>query len=199
MLALLNSWVSQVIHRVFSQLPCWRLGAWLRPVSRGNRHFTVGGGRLRQSGSRTSKNPLPMLNTLSSVSVRESRIQYLCDPQLRRSATPLRMLPLEICATIAPEISSSGRPHLGLLRAASAWLRPVSRGNRHFTVGDGRLRQSGPQSEGRLLCQPALEGLTRSSRTDSTRKFGGNKFRRGAAAAWRPAAAATFVRGGRRP
>ncbi|KZV24483.1 hypothetical protein F511_42311 [Dorcoceras hygrometricum] len=24
--------------------------AWLRPVSRGNRHFTVGGGRLRQSG-----------------------------------------------------------------------------------------------------------------------------------------------------
>ncbi|KZV17851.1 hypothetical protein F511_23413 [Dorcoceras hygrometricum] len=27
------------------------------------------------------QNPLPMLNTLSSVSVRESRIQYLCDPQ----------------------------------------------------------------------------------------------------------------------
>ncbi|KZV58104.1 hypothetical protein F511_31410 [Dorcoceras hygrometricum] len=35
-----------------------------------------GGGR-----SRTSKNSSPMLNTLSSVSVRESRIQYLCDPQ----------------------------------------------------------------------------------------------------------------------
>ncbi|KZV22685.1 hypothetical protein F511_32818 [Dorcoceras hygrometricum] len=32
-------------------------------------------------GSRTPQNPLPMLNTLSSVSVRESRIQYLCDPQ----------------------------------------------------------------------------------------------------------------------
>ncbi|KZV17435.1 hypothetical protein F511_42832 [Dorcoceras hygrometricum] len=31
----------------FRQLPCWRLGAWLRPVSRGNRHFMVGGGRLR--------------------------------------------------------------------------------------------------------------------------------------------------------
>ncbi|KZV54949.1 hypothetical protein F511_33947 [Dorcoceras hygrometricum] len=30
------------------------------------------------------------------------------------------MLPLEICATIAPEISSSGRRHLGLLRRASA-------------------------------------------------------------------------------
>ncbi|KZV28387.1 glucose inhibited division protein A [Dorcoceras hygrometricum] len=31
-------------------------------------------------GSRTPQNPLLML-TLSSVSVRESRIQYLCDPQ----------------------------------------------------------------------------------------------------------------------
>ncbi|KZV41505.1 hypothetical protein F511_22057 [Dorcoceras hygrometricum] len=38
-----------------------------------------GGGHLL--GSRTSKNPLPTLSTLSSVSVRESRIQYLCDPQ----------------------------------------------------------------------------------------------------------------------
>ncbi|KZV17908.1 hypothetical protein F511_13421 [Dorcoceras hygrometricum] len=33
------------------------------------------------AGSRTPQNPLLMLNTLSSVSVRESRIQYLCDPQ----------------------------------------------------------------------------------------------------------------------
>ncbi|KZV57329.1 hypothetical protein F511_36003 [Dorcoceras hygrometricum] len=37
--------------------------------------------RSRALGSRTSKNPPPTLNTLSSVSVRESRIQYLCDPQ----------------------------------------------------------------------------------------------------------------------
>ncbi|KZV22911.1 hypothetical protein F511_29832 [Dorcoceras hygrometricum] len=59
-----------------------------------------------------------------------------------------------------------------------AWLRPVSRGNRHFTVGGGRLRQSGPRPEGKLLCQPALEGLTRSARTDSPRKVGRNKFRR---------------------
>ncbi|KZV28653.1 hypothetical protein F511_05780 [Dorcoceras hygrometricum] len=64
-----------------------------------------------------------------------------------------------------------------------AWLRPVSRGNRHFTVGGGRLRQSGPRPEGRLLSQPTLEGLTRSARTDSPRKVGRNKFRRGAAAA----------------
>ncbi|KZV40380.1 hypothetical protein F511_01702 [Dorcoceras hygrometricum] len=64
-----------------------------------------------------------------------------------------------------------------------AWLRPVSRANRHFTVGGGRLRQSGPRPEGRLLRQLALEGLTRSARTDSPRKVGRNKFRRGAAAA----------------
>ncbi|KZV45754.1 hypothetical protein F511_21220 [Dorcoceras hygrometricum] len=54
-----------------------------------------------------------------------------------------------------------------------------SQGNRHFTVGDGRLRQSGPRPEGRLLRQPALEGLTRSARTDSPRQVGRNKFRRG--------------------
>ncbi|KZV40748.1 hypothetical protein F511_24187 [Dorcoceras hygrometricum] len=64
-----------------------------------------------------------------------------------------------------------------------AWLRPVSRGNRHFTVGGGRLRQSGPRSEGRLLRQPALEGLTRSTRTETPRKVGRNKFRRGKATA----------------
>ncbi|KZV47843.1 hypothetical protein F511_31667 [Dorcoceras hygrometricum] len=32
-------------------------------------------------GSRTPQNPPQVLNTLSLVSVRESRIQYLCDPQ----------------------------------------------------------------------------------------------------------------------
>ncbi|KZV24158.1 kinesin-1-like [Dorcoceras hygrometricum] len=62
--------------------------------------------------------------------------------------------------------------------ATRAWLRPVSRGNRHFTVGGGRLRQSGPRPEARLLRQPALEGLTRSAWTDSPRQVGWNKFRR---------------------
>ncbi|KZV16731.1 Nuclear-pore anchor [Dorcoceras hygrometricum] len=74
-----------------------------------------------------------------------------------------------------------------------AWLRPVSRGNRHFTIGGGRLRQSGPRSEARLLCQPTLEGLTRSARTDSPRQVGRNNFRRGEAAA---AAAFEERRGG---
>ncbi|KZV50405.1 hypothetical protein F511_35248 [Dorcoceras hygrometricum] len=62
--------------------------------------------------------------------------------------------------------------------ATRAWLRPVSRGNWNFTVGGGRLRQSGPRPKGRLLRQPALEGLTRSARTDSPRQVGRNKFRR---------------------
>ncbi|KZV50169.1 serine/arginine repetitive matrix protein 2 [Dorcoceras hygrometricum] len=61
--------------------------------------------------------------------------------------------------------------------------RLISRGNRHFTVGGGRLRQSGPRSEGRLLCPPALEGLTRSARTNSPRQVGRNKFRRSKATA----------------
>ncbi|KZV41426.1 hypothetical protein F511_19670 [Dorcoceras hygrometricum] len=48
----------------------------------------------------------------------------------------------------------------------------------------GRNRQSGPRPETRLLCQPALEGLTRSARTDSPRRIGRKKnFRRRRAAA----------------
>ncbi|KZV17699.1 hypothetical protein F511_31311 [Dorcoceras hygrometricum] len=46
-------------------------------------------------------------------------------------------------------------------------------------AGGGRLRQSGPRPEARLLRHPTLEGLTRSSRMDSPRQLGRNKFRRG--------------------
>ncbi|KZV47947.1 hypothetical protein F511_32471 [Dorcoceras hygrometricum] len=59
----------------------------------------------------------------------------------------------------------------------------VSRGNRHFTVGGGRLRQSGLRPEARLIRQPTLDGLTRSARTDSPRQVGRNNFRRSKAAA----------------
>ncbi|KZV45133.1 hypothetical protein F511_24175 [Dorcoceras hygrometricum] len=41
---------------------------------------------------------------------------------------------------------------------------------RHFTVGGGRYRQSGPRPETGFLRQPALEGLTRSARTDFPRQ-----------------------------
>ncbi|KZV48298.1 hypothetical protein F511_18813 [Dorcoceras hygrometricum] len=76
------------------------------------------------------------------------------------------------------------------LLATRAWLRPVSRGNRHFMVDCGRQRQSGPRPETGFLHQPALEGLTRSARTDSPRQdwpeqFSGERRRRAMAAARR--------------
>ncbi|KZV48333.1 hypothetical protein F511_29250 [Dorcoceras hygrometricum] len=196
------------IHRVFLGVTFLATRAWLRPVSRVNRHFMVGGGILRQSGprpearllrqpalegltrsartdsprqvgrnnfrrskaaaatretrrrrrllgeeggghlelgSRTPQNPLPLLNTLSSVSVRESRIQYLCDPQ---------------------------------------WFRDTaSRGPTTIVAPESQFRtcptDHGPRPETRFLRHPALEGVTRSARTDSPRRIGRNKFRRG--------------------
>ncbi|KZV20851.1 hypothetical protein F511_40536 [Dorcoceras hygrometricum] len=65
---------------------------------------------------------------------------------------------------------------------------------RLFSVDCGRNRQSGPRPETRLLRQPALEGLTRSARTDSPRRIGRNEFRRLEAAA--AAAAIEERRGG---
>ncbi|KZV18973.1 hypothetical protein F511_26987 [Dorcoceras hygrometricum] len=175
-----------------------------------------------------------MLNTLSSVSVRESRIKYLYDPQWFRDtasrgpttiAAPesqFRTCPTDHDSIGYPRMSASGESSttmhrllhatgshpipppndpktnqynqdLGLIHSTNGnhlespnegspidhQLRPVPRGNRHFTVGGGRLRQSGPRPEERLLRQPALEGLTRSARTDSPRQVGRNKFRRG--------------------
>ncbi|KZV48125.1 hypothetical protein F511_20506 [Dorcoceras hygrometricum] len=55
----------------FSGLPFWQLVP-------GSDQFREETGTSRKC---TPQNPLPMLNTLSSVSMRESRIQYLCDPQ----------------------------------------------------------------------------------------------------------------------
>ncbi|KZV37568.1 hypothetical protein F511_39659 [Dorcoceras hygrometricum] len=103
------------------------------------------------------------------------------------------------------EASDFGRPlcacdarawavKIATLLETRAWLRPVSRGNRHFTVDCGRLHQSGPRPETGFLHQPALEGLTRSARTDSPRQdWPETIFRR------REAAAAAFgEEGGRR-
>ncbi|KZV27711.1 hypothetical protein F511_39841 [Dorcoceras hygrometricum] len=82
------------------------------------------------------------------------------------------------------------------LLATRAWLRPVSRGNRHFTVDGSRLRQSGPRPDMRLFRQPALEGLTRSARTDSPRRVGRNRFRQLKAATAEATAACLERRGG---
>ncbi|KZV47734.1 serine carboxypeptidase-like 11 [Dorcoceras hygrometricum] len=56
-----------------------------------------------------------------------------------------------------------------------AWLRPVSRGNRHFKRYAAVERQSGPRPEIRFLRQPALEGLTNSARTETPQCSDRNK------------------------
>ncbi|KZV21218.1 hypothetical protein F511_17952 [Dorcoceras hygrometricum] len=53
---------------------------------------------------------------------------------------------------------------------------------RLFSIDCGRNRQSDPRPETRLLRQPALEGLTRSARTDSPRRIGRKRFSGEAAA-----------------
>ncbi|KZV46811.1 rho GTPase-activating protein 1-like [Dorcoceras hygrometricum] len=58
-----------------------RLEAAAAALGGGGGGFREEGGGGHLLGSRNPQNPLLMLNTLSSVSVRESRIQYLCDPQ----------------------------------------------------------------------------------------------------------------------
>ncbi|KZV49331.1 hypothetical protein F511_22670 [Dorcoceras hygrometricum] len=86
---------------------------------------------------------------------------------------------------------------IATLLATRAWLRPVSRGNRNFTVDCDRLRQSGPRLETGFLRHPALEGLTRSARTDSPREDGPETiFRRRDAAATATAAAFEERKGG---
>ncbi|KZV51395.1 hypothetical protein F511_17266 [Dorcoceras hygrometricum] len=47
---------------------------------------------------------------------------------------------------------------------------------RLFSVDCGSLRQSGPRPEPRLLCQAALEALTRSARTNTPRKTRPEQF-----------------------
>ncbi|KZV49465.1 hypothetical protein F511_28788 [Dorcoceras hygrometricum] len=56
-------------------------------------------------------------------------------------------------------------------------------GRETINTNCGRNRQSGPRPETRIPRQPALEGLTRSTRTDSPRRIGRNEFRRLEAAA----------------
>ncbi|KZV34591.1 hypothetical protein F511_23226 [Dorcoceras hygrometricum] len=74
----------------------------------------------RGGGSRTPQNPPQVLNTLSLVSVRESRIQYLCDPQWFRDTasrgpttivapeSQFRTCPLDHDSIGYPRMSASG-------------------------------------------------------------------------------------------
>ncbi|KZV35557.1 hypothetical protein F511_32417 [Dorcoceras hygrometricum] len=137
------------------------------------------------SDSSAPTSPRSACSTSSSSSSSASRMHFTDDiPQASQIAMPNVVLPTNFTESIAQLQASIDHIKLEQLSTHdSAWLRPVSRGNRHFTVGGGRLRQSGPRPKGRLLRQPALESLTRSARTDSPRQVGRNKFRRSEAAA----------------
>ncbi|KZV26069.1 hypothetical protein F511_13947 [Dorcoceras hygrometricum] len=65
----------------------------------------------------------------------------------------------------------SGLPYWHLCLAPTG----VSR-TRLFSVDCGSLRQSGPRPDPRFLHQAALEALTRSARTDSSRRTGRKQF-----------------------
>ncbi|KZV50751.1 hypothetical protein F511_13757 [Dorcoceras hygrometricum] len=75
----------------------------------------------------------------------------------------------------------------------------ISAGDRATVEEDcGRYRQSGPRPEMRLLRQPALEGLTRSARTDSPRRIGRKQFSGEDGRRWRRTAGGGRRRGERR-
>ncbi|KZV20530.1 hypothetical protein F511_30623 [Dorcoceras hygrometricum] len=157
--------------------------------------FLVAGSRSRSLARRSStaaqqsghharrKRPASAIISATSCAVQGQRSSPLRDQRAR-------CLVSYLAGVLAPG-SDQFHEETGTSRVFSqlpcwrlgAWLRPVSRGNRHFTVGGGRLRQSGPRPKGRLLRQPALEGLTRSAWTETPQKVGRNKFRRGKAAA----------------
>ncbi|KZV30176.1 hypothetical protein F511_20806 [Dorcoceras hygrometricum] len=69
------------------------------------------------------------------------------------------------------------------MEKVGAWLQPESQGDWLFTVGGGRFVQSSPRPEARFLRQPALEGLTRSARTETPQNGDRNKSDQRAAAA----------------
>ncbi|KZV33517.1 hypothetical protein F511_08597 [Dorcoceras hygrometricum] len=167
----------------------------LNPRKQTSRHDIVGassdGGRRNIARGACSAQRCSNSRAIHGAQQRSGRsniVQPVCKIGGQRPASEWH----KACAQRRPSAARHMRPSHGQ-RATKvfsqltcwrlgAWLRPVSRGNRHFTVYGGRLRQSGPRPEGRLLRQPALEGLTRSARTETPRKVGRNKFRRGAAA-----------------
>ncbi|KZV24084.1 hypothetical protein F511_07183 [Dorcoceras hygrometricum] len=89
----------------------------------------------------------------------------------------------------------SGLPCWNLCLAPTAITRI-----RLFSVDCGSLRQSGPRPDPRLLCQAALEALTRSARTNTPRKTRPEQFPAkivgGGGGAWAAAAAACSREGG---
>ncbi|KZT76907.1 hypothetical protein F511_46070 [Dorcoceras hygrometricum] len=144
-------------------------------------HRAISSRNHAQSGAQ------PWRNNCARLLDRRPAIARRRRPAFGRCARPARNEVRAAACHGRPPCATSAH---GVARAVACTMgrrarrRPsVSRGNRHFTVGGGRLRQSGPLPEGRLLRQPALEGLMRSERTDSPRQVGRNKFRRSEVAA----------------
>ncbi|KZV24053.1 lysosomal Pro-X carboxypeptidase-like [Dorcoceras hygrometricum] len=77
------------------------------------------------------------------------------------------------CAGQLDRRPANGRDPGAVAGAMSNFIRFDSeiQRKRHFTVGGGRYRQSGPRPDSRLLRQHALKGLTRSARMDSPRQI----------------------------
>ncbi|KZV14477.1 hypothetical protein F511_42966 [Dorcoceras hygrometricum] len=71
----------------------------------------------------------------------------------------------------------SGSGHAGLPSAQGSWSSiSASTSSAPNKRNCGRYRQSGPRPDKRLLRHPALEGMTRSARTDSPRRIGRKQF-----------------------
>ncbi|KZV58086.1 hypothetical protein F511_31827 [Dorcoceras hygrometricum] len=120
-----------------------------------------------------------MLNTLSRVSVRESQIQYLCDPQWFRdtaSRGPTTIVaPESQFRTCPSDHDSIGYPCMSASGESSTTMHRLLHASGSHPIpppDDPKYRQSGPRPEPRLLRQPALEALTNSARTDSPHRVG---------------------------
>ncbi|KZV30696.1 hypothetical protein F511_19489 [Dorcoceras hygrometricum] len=94
--------------------------------------------RSKSRRSRTPQNPLLFLNTLSSVSMRESQIQYLCDPQWFRDTasrgpttivapeSQFRTCPSDHDSIGYPRMSASGESSTTMHRLLHAsWSHPI--------------------------------------------------------------------------
>ncbi|KZV38478.1 hypothetical protein F511_40701 [Dorcoceras hygrometricum] len=77
-------------------------------------------------------------------------------------AKPLRANDRPACGQRAQHRALSNANGPDAVRDGGAWTRPTSR--------------AGPRPDSTLLRQPALEGLTRSARTDSPRRIGRKQF-----------------------
>ncbi|KZV34165.1 hypothetical protein F511_39492 [Dorcoceras hygrometricum] len=161
---------AMTIHRVFLGVTFLATRAWLRPVSRGNRHFMVGGGRLRQSGSRTPQNPLLMLNTLSSVSVRDSRIQYLCDPQWFRDTASrgptIIVAPESQFRTCPSDHDSIGDPRISASSESSTTMHRLLHASGSHPIPPPNDPKIGPQGWNAMVLVLCAEGLVHGASTE---------------------------------